>query len=167
MQANKPDAYIAKSVQADLSPGASACSKISDSVSSSTSSASAPTPTPLSVPSSPPGGAVAPQLTVHDRAKALIKLQSFEGSFSLTSQLAAILDVSLTDLQAKLAEITTGQEKEKLWATVLALCLFEGKLMSEKAMWELVVEKARDWISTIGNKDVEKLEGLAREMLGV
>jgi hypothetical protein len=87
-----------------------------------------------------------------------------------------MLGVSLADLEAKLANFvpTSGKslqepDKKKLWATVLALFVFEGKLMSEKEIWELVAEKARDWISTLAavqKKDVENLESLAREVLG-
>jgi len=115
-----------------------------------------------------------PSLTASDRAKTLISLQSFKGSFPLTHPFASVLEVSLTDLEAKLMEfVPVGtppeEEKKKLWATVLAVVMFEGKLKGEKEMWELVVEKARSWIlglTTFGKMDVERLEVLAGEVLG-
>jgi hypothetical protein len=115
---------------------------------------------------------VAPEITVKDRAKALIALQSFEGSFSLTSALASTLQVPLADLDAKLKTSPSklGEEdKKKLWATVLAVCLFENKLRGEKDMWELVVEKANDWMSGLSSVQttyVAELKRLAGEMLG-
>ena len=44
---------------------------------------------------------VAPEMTVKDRAKALIALQSSEGSFSLTSALTSTFQISLADLEAR------------------------------------------------------------------
>jgi hypothetical protein len=115
-------------------------------------------------------------MTTKDRVKALIDLQSFEGSFSLTATLASTLQVPLIDLEAKLKAFTpTGsgklgeQDKTKLWATLLAVCMFESKLGAERDMWELVVEKANDWISglsSVQSTDMDKLRDLAREVLG-
>ena len=112
-------------------------------------------------------------MTVKDRAKALITLQSFEGSFSLTSALASTLQVPLADLEAKLKTSSPSklgeEDKKKLWATVLAVCLFENKLGGEKDMWELVVEKANDWMSGLSSVQttyVAELKRLAGEMLG-
>jgi len=120
---------------------------------------------------------VAPTMTTKDRVKALIDLQSFEGSFPLSATLASLLQVQLTDLESKLSAFTpTGsgklaeQDKTKLWATLLAVCLFESKLGAERDTWELVVEKANDWISglsSVQSADVDKLRDLAREVLGV
>ena len=62
----------------------------------------------------------------------------------------------------------SGKEKENLWATVLAVFMFEKKLSSEKDMWELVVSKARDWVSELvsaWDEDVKRLEILASEVL--
>ena len=116
---------------------------------------------------------VAPATTVKDRAKALIALQSFEGSFSLTSALASTLQVPLADLEAKLQTSSPSklgeEDKKKLWATVLAVCLFENKLGSEKEMWELVVEKASDWMSglpSVQTTYAAELKRLAGEVLG-
>ena len=126
---------------------------------------------------SAPGGTpavVTPTMTTKDRVKALIDCQSFEGSFPFTATLASTLQVPLTDLEAKLNAFTpTGKlgekDKTRLWGTLLAVCMFESKLGSERDMWELVVEKANDWISelsSVQSSDVDKLRVMAREMLG-
>lgn len=47
-------------------------------------------------------------LTPRDLTKALIKLQSFEGSFSLSTVLATILDVSMVELEAKIRSCGIG-----------------------------------------------------------
>ena len=136
-----------------------------------------------SAPSAPGAVVTVTQLQTHtvttkDRVKALINLQSFEGSFLLTAALASALQVPLIDLEAKLKAFTppTGsgklgeQDKAKLWATSLAVCMFKSKLGSERDMWELVVEKAKHWIdgllSSVQSADVGRLRGLAREVLG-
>jgi hypothetical protein len=114
-------------------------------------------------------------MTTKDRVKALIDLQSFEGSFSLTPALASTLQVPLNDLEAKLKAFTPigsgklgEQDTTKLWATLLAVCMFESKLGAERDTWELVVEKANSWLSGLSwNTDVDKLRDLAREALGV
>ena len=114
-----------------------------------------------------------PPPTPRERAKALIALQSFEGSFQLTETFASIVAIPLADLEAKLAEMAIvtlpDNDKKKLWATLLAVSAFEIQLKSEKEMWELVVEKARDWISGIehiAKVDLDKLEALTKEVLG-
>jgi hypothetical protein len=100
-------------------------------------------------------------------------LQSFEGSFQLTEALASILAVPLTDLEVKLAEASLAtlpaNDTKKLWATLLAVNALEIQLKGEMEMWELVVEKARDWIlglEQVDKAELDKLEALAKEVLG-
>jgi hypothetical protein len=48
----------------------------------------------------------------------------------------------------------------------LAILLLESELAGEKEIWELVVRKARTWLSglaTVGGADIEVLEKMARE----
>ena len=58
-----------------------------------------------------------------------------------------------------------------MWATVLAVCMFESRLGAERDMWELVVEKVNDWVYGVSlvekGVDVEGLRELAREVLSV
>ena len=103
----------------------------------------------------------------------LIALQSFEGSFSFTRALAAVLGIPLPELEAKLMEFIpsnfeSSDAYQTLWATVLVVTMFEQKLAGEKDVWELVVAKARDWITalpSVQDEDVKRMETLAIEVL--
>jgi hypothetical protein len=115
-----------------------------------------------------------PHLSPREQAKALIALQGFEGSFPLSASLAAIIGAPLQDLEARLTQFAPvavsglkAEEERRLWATVLAVSVFEGKLAGEAEMWELVVEKARGWITGLsaGDENVKRLERLAGEVL--
>lgn len=108
------------------------------------------------------------QLTLRDRTKALIALQSFEGSFSLTSSLATLLEVPFGELEAKIKASRghglTDVLMNEIWATVLAVTFFERKLVAEKEVWDLVVQKAKSWmagLSGLKDDDLKKLELLA------
>lgn len=112
-------------------------------------------------------------LTTRDQAKALIALQSFEGSFVLSTTLAALLQVPFVNLEAKIkgfcgSGLSDGLMKD-VWATVLAVMMFERKLAAEKDVWELVVEKAKLWVAELDGlkgEDLKKLEMLAGEVRG-
>jgi hypothetical protein len=111
-------------------------------------------------------------LTPRDLTKALIKLQSFEGSFSLSTDLATMLDVSMVELEAKIRSCGIGLAEgltKEVWATVLAVTMFETKLEAEKEIWELVAEKAKTWVASLEGlkgEDLKHLETLAREVCG-
>lgn len=107
---------------------------------------------------------------------ALIDIQTYEGSFRLDSALAAMLGVSMPDLEAKLAMCflsdsssnLTEEQKREVWATVVAIKVFETRLAGERNVWELVVDKAKVWVRIMmGNGDVKVLEKLAGEVLGL
>lgn len=109
------------------------------------------------------------------RTKALIALQTYEGSFPLGPALAALLGVPIVDLEAKLANFALSyaglsqEHRRGLWATVLAIKLFKTKLAGERSVWVLVVQKAKAWIqglANVGNAEIV-LEKLAGEVLGV
>ncbi len=108
------------------------------------------------------------------RTKTLIDLQTFEGCFVLDSALATLLGVSISVLEASL--IWPGnvglspERRKKVWATVLAIKLFETQLVGERSVWQLVVDKARAWIgglAGVGVEDLTQLEKMAGEVLGL
>jgi hypothetical protein len=112
--------------------------------------------------------------TVRERTLALVAMQTFEGSFPLTPALVAILGTSLASLEARLRAVlptVAGLNEERmkrLWATLIAVKMFEGELEREKDIWELVVEKARSWMAELGGmgiEGVEMCEGLAGQVL--
>ena len=60
------------------------------------------------------------------------------------------------------------ERRKKLWATVLALKLFETQLAGERSVWQLVVDKARAWmggLAGVGDEDITQLEKMAGEVL--
>ena len=109
------------------------------------------------------------------RTKTLIGLQTFMGCFDLTPSLAGQLGVSISILEARLLTFMPSNvglsldDRKKLWATVLAIKLFETQLAGERSVWQLVVDKARVWMGglQIGVEDVAQLEKMAGEVLGV
>jgi hypothetical protein len=112
-------------------------------------------------------------LSPREKTVELIALQTFEGSFLLTEEFATLLGTNLAILETKLQQVSLvatldmGQKK-KLWATVLAVGMFERKLQSEKDVWELVVSKAKTWLSKlggIGHEDLGNLKNLADEVV--
>jgi hypothetical protein len=111
-----------------------------------------------------------------DTTRALIGLQTFEGSFTLGPALAGLVGSPLANLEVKLAEFVPSdvslndEHKRSLWATMLAIRLLETKLSEDKDVWELVVIKAKAWIqrsSNVNRSDVSILERLADEVLSV
>ena len=63
--------------------------------------------------------------------------------------------------------------RKKVWATVLAIKLFETQLAGERSVWQLMVDKARAWMGgvvaagVVGVEDITRLEKMAGEVLGV
>jgi hypothetical protein len=110
------------------------------------------------------------------RTGALINLQTSEGCFVLDPALAALLCVSITVLEAKLSCFTPSnvgfspERKRSIWATMLAIKLFETQLAGERSIWQLVVDKARTWMresAIVGDADINELEKLVGEVLGI
>ena len=106
------------------------------------------------------------------RTKTLVDLQTFEGCFVLDLALAALLGVSLSDLEVRLILAMPGnpdwgpEYRKTVWATILAIKLFETQLAGERSVWQLMVDKARAWITGVGVEDIGQFEKMAEEVLG-
>jgi hypothetical protein len=134
------------------------------------SPSSAPPPERLSADT----GAAQP---LSSRTKTLIDLQTFEGYFLLDSAFATLLGVSIEVLEARLiwyvpasGNAGLSPESRKVWATVLAVKMFETQLVGERSVWQLVVDKARLWmggLDEVGVEDIVQLEKMAGVVLGV
>ena len=74
-----------------------------------------------------------------DRMHALISLQTFEGFWTASKELAAILGMPEDDLNA-------GKNGD-VWCTLVVIKIFEDKLTDEEGTWGLVVDKAKDWLN--------------------
>jgi len=136
--------------------------------------------TPLSAPPPERLSADTGAQPLSSRTKTLIGLQTFMGCFDLTPSLAGQLGVSISILEARLLSFMPSSnaglsldDRKKLWATVLAIKLFETQLAGERSVWQLVVDKARVWIGglqvagVVGVEDIAQLEKMAGEVLGV
>ena len=113
-------------------------------------------------------------VALRDQTMALIALQSFEGSFSFTPALAALFGSPLTSLKARLQGLLPSvaglseEQRNRLWATLLAVGMFERKFAREREMWELVVDKAKGWmfgLDGVQYEDVERSKKLVDDLL--
>ena len=73
----------------------------------------------------------------------LIALQTFAGYWKLDTKL--MKTVGVTEDKA----VPPNGCKPNVWATILAIAYLEAEMVAEKDIWELVVEKALDWMDTL------------------
>ncbi|KAG0365076.1 hypothetical protein BGZ54_006881 [Gamsiella multidivaricata] len=93
----------------------------------------------------------------------LVDLQTFEGSWAWRSEMLKSLNVAVADAD-KIAK-DNGWDV-RIMATALAVVYFEKKLAKDKDTWELVVEKAKDWMEQqIGHDGVEVVLKKAAELV--
>jgi hypothetical protein len=115
---------------------------------------------------SSPSSNAAPRTNSAELLHKLIDLQSFGGSWDLTSKLCALLGISLNNARAKV-----NKKLWAVWATVLAIVFCKAKCQSEEDVWDLVVGKAEEWLEgkvQEGGVDFEGgLEGLKGEAKGL
>lgn len=99
------------------------------------------------------------------RTRAVINLQEFDGSWKWTDQLFSLmrLDEETTTVPHLDTCIPDGQELDekdrKIEATLVAVAYLENKCQDLNNLWELVVEKAKDWLVTVlapGSADLQK-----------
>jgi hypothetical protein len=95
-----------------------------------------------------------------DILHALISLQKFEGCWEWEKALWTLLKVD----PKKADQMAPKTDKQNL-ATVLAITFFETKLVSEKDTWELVVEKAYDWLNSKPRLEKEFILKVAIDLL--
>lgn len=103
----------------------------------------------------PPGIAtIAPEptpQTAEDIVVALVRLQSFDGSFPPTAQLEAIIGKSL------LSEVEKLKVDPRVWATVLAVAYLKKYMKDQPELLDGLVEKAMDFLSRTQNGDLQTL----------
>jgi hypothetical protein len=80
--------------------------------------------------------------------------------------------VSLSDLETSLIFPVppnpglSPEYRKMVWATILAIKLFETQLAGERSVWQLVVDKARAWIAGVGVDNIVDFETMAGLVLG-
>ena len=92
----------------------------------------------------------------------LIKLQTFEGSWELSPSLFVALSVSVTEAENALTVADQSAKQphkgygKTEWATALVIVFMEDRLDALKGSWELMVDKAKNWLG--GRDGKERLE---------
>jgi hypothetical protein len=78
----------------------------------------------------------------------LIQQQAANGSFNLTALQSQISKVTINDIDHILKElnVTVNEKTELILITVLVTLVFELKYANQKALWDLVVTKAKNWV---------------------
>jgi len=77
---------------------------------------------------------------VSDRMQPLVMLQSFDGSWELTEDLAAAVGITLENLALEAGVCPS------MWATAVAVAFLEVNLPNRAEEWEFVGAKARAWL---------------------
>ena len=87
--------------------------------------------------------------SLQEKVARVIELQAFDGSWSGSdSEVIDILGVAAGD----------GKVDSQVWITLLVVKWLEIMAREEEGVWEMVVEKARGWLTGCGVMDVESLE---------
>lgn len=81
-----------------------------------------------------------------DPLQDLTALQLFEGNWTWTAALEKILGVSHADAVAKAKAAGLNAGYGDVLATACAVAYFKSKLAAEADAWEMIVEKAEDWL---------------------
>ncbi|KAM0244800.1 hypothetical protein ACHAP5_005923 [Fusarium lateritium] len=103
-----------------------------------------------------------------DPLQALTTLQTFSGSWAWSADFERVLDltgetVSKIELPAAVRDHT---DKDSILATACAILFFKKKLMDEKDIWEMLVEKAEGWLEdSIGEEGVSELDSVLEKLL--
>jgi hypothetical protein len=80
--------------------------------------------------------------------QALVELQTFEGFWEWTPELCSVLGLDQATVEGK-----NVSGDKKVLATALAVRFFEAKLPNDKDGWEMIVEKAKGWLESVGHDE--------------
>ena len=106
----------------------------------------------------PRSAGVAPQ-SAEDKALALIRLQSFDGSFAPTSQLELIVGKDL------LAEAKKLKVDQKVWATMLAVAFLKKYMKGQPELLDGLIEKAMEFVSQTSDVNLQALLARAQSLV--
>jgi hypothetical protein len=96
-----------------------------------------------------------------DKLTPLINLQSSDGHFKYGDVITRCTGKSNDELAAKQPSFVTDND---LWLTAIVIALLEA-MTNEKDLWELVVQKARKYLSNrLKDKEMEKIIEAARQI---
>ncbi|XP_052099163.1 von Willebrand factor A domain-containing protein 5A-like isoform X2 [Mytilus californianus] len=75
-----------------------------------------------------------------DKMMIIVSLQNFDGSWSQSSELQSVLNVSQTELKAKY--------QGNIWCTALVVAFLEKNFSKRKSEWEMIYNKAIKWLTS-------------------
>lgn len=104
---------------------------------------------PMFSPATPPGPPSPVVLSNTDKMTRIIDLQAFDGSWSPSPDLLGLLDITEAQLASFALKLgpskTTDATQHK--ATALAIAWLQINVPNEEDVWEMVVEKAVNWLA--------------------
>ncbi|KAL6410740.1 hypothetical protein AUP68_07172 [Ilyonectria robusta] len=103
---------------------------------------------------------------VSQQLQNVVALQRFAGNWVWNAKLEMILGVT-SDVALKLSlpeAVLNSARKDDILATVCAVVFIKTKLDVEKEAWEILVQKATDWLEEQIGRDVEELEKVIRSV---
>ena len=84
--------------------------------------------------------------TMEDRMRALIALQEFDGAWLWVTELFAAMGMDETNLKAICASAGLA-DGSQVQATIVAIAFLQTKVKDHEEVWEMVVEKAMEWLN--------------------
>jgi hypothetical protein len=112
-------------------------------------------------------GAAAPAFTSTSPTSlhAILLHQTFGGAFPFSETLLRSLSVILEDFEKRI--VLEGIEERDVLATGVVVAFLEEKMADEKDSWELIVDKARQWMEDRcqGVEGAEKIMAAARKLI--
>jgi hypothetical protein len=107
-----------------------------------------------------------PQTLLHH----LISLQLFSGAFPYHDSLPPLLGVSTADFaraaQSLSSVLRQNTDTQEILTTALVVVYVERKLQGLRGEWELVVEKAREWLGGECGGEEGRVEEIAGRLVG-
>jgi hypothetical protein len=104
---------------------------------------------------SPPGA------SPPDALRRLVAMQSFVGAWTWTSELEEVIGAEQQKLLSLHWPGSADDNKDQVSATVCVILFFRKKLSAEKETWEMVVEKAEEYLEATTGQTVEDLVKIA------
>jgi Ca-activated chloride channel homolog len=80
---------------------------------------------------------------------ALVRLQRADGTWDLTDELAGCIGIELRDIDHAMHAAKKDRDARVVWATVLALAWLEANAASHRREWQMLAEKASDWLAEL------------------
>ncbi|KAK0718745.1 von Willebrand factor type A domain-containing protein [Apiosordaria backusii] len=106
----------------------------------------------------------APAAPAVDNLERIVSLQQFTGQWAGSDDLLAVLGLDKQTVSSKVGGLGLMDKGDDVFATALVLAYLEVHLSERKDEWEMLAEKARDWLQGQG-VDVDGFVEKAKQLL--